>query len=456
MLIKVIRIISRFILGFVFIFSGFVKAIDPLGSSFKFGDYFAAFHLGFMDGLSLYLGIFLAAFELVLGIVLILGYQKKMTYWVLLFFMGFFTVLTFGLAIFNPVSDCGCFGDAIIMTNWQTFFKNLILMVFVLVLFYSRRKAKNMMRHRAERALIICFFMGSFLLSGYCIRHLPVIDFRPYDIGTHIRSEMEMPDDAPRDVYKTTLNYRNLESGKIQEFTLENYPKDTLEWEFASSKSELISKGYEPPIHDFGLTDEYSYDITNDLLDDEGYSLIMVSYNLEKADFNTLQMLNNWHYLQKISEDFSFIPVTATASATRKELSDELGLEYTFYSGDEVMLKTMVRSNPGFILLKNGTILAKWSHQDFPGISEWNKEWPELIEQYISEQDPEITMLIEEGIMEEIQWDIVDFEKTALPTIVTQGADQKEARVWMFFFAIVILVMLTLQLPVLKRTKYRG
>lgn len=456
MLLKVVRIISRLILGFVFIFSGFVKAIDPMGSAYKLGDYFNAFNLGFMDGLSLPLGIFLAAFELVLGLVLILGYQKKISYWVLLFFMTSFTILTFLLAIFNPVTDCGCFGDAIIMTNWQTFFKNLILMVFVLILFYARKKAKNMMRSRIERTLVLCFFIVSFLLSGYCIRHLPVIDFRPYDVGTNIRSEMEIPADAPRDEYKTTLNYRNLESGEIQKFTLENYPKDTLEWEFASSESKLLSKGYEPPIHDFGLTDEYSYDITDELLDDEGYSLIMVSYNLEKADQDVLQMMNNWHFLQKISGDLSFIPVTATGTSAREELSEELGLEYTFYSADEIMLKTMLRSNPGFALLKNGTILAKWSYRDFPGITKWNKQWPELIDQYVSEQDPEITMLIEEGIMEEIQWDVVDFDKTALPLITEKGAERQEALFWMFFYAVVILLLVVLQLPLANRTKNRG
>lgn len=456
MLVKVIRIVSRFILGFVFIFSGFVKAVDPMGSAFKLGDYFIAFNLGFMDSLSLPLGIFLAAFELVLGIVLILGYQKKISYWVLLFFMAFFTVLTFLLAIFNPVSDCGCFGDAIIMTNWQTFFKNLVLMVFVLILFYARKKAKNVMQNRTERALVLWFFIASFLLSGYCIRHLPVIDFRPYDVGTAIRSEMEIPADAPRDEYRTTLNYRNLESGEIQEFTLENYPKDTLVWEFASSESKLLSKGYEPPIHDFGLTDEYSYDITDDLLDDENYSLLMVSYNLEKADYDVLQMMNDWHYLQKISGDFSFIPVTATGTTTREELSEELGLEYTFYSADEIMLKTMVRSNPGFALVKSGTILAKWSYRDFPGITEWDEEWTELIDQYVSEQDPEITMLIEEGIMEEIQWDVADFDRAALPLITNRGADRQEALAWMLFYAVVILLLVVLQLPLANRTKKRG
>ena len=161
---KFIRIISRFFLGVLFLFSGFVKALDPLGSAYKFADYFQAFGLDFLSSLSLVLGIFLAAFELVLGIVLIIGYQKRITYWILLVFMSFFTVLTFILALTNPVTDCGCFGDAIVMTNWQTFFKNLVFMIFVLVLFRSRSKANNIHSGLIERSLILLFFAGSFIL----------------------------------------------------------------------------------------------------------------------------------------------------------------------------------------------------------------------------------------------------------------------------------------------------
>ncbi|MFC2129632.1 BT_3928 family protein, partial [Bacteroidota bacterium] len=402
------------------------------------------------------LGIFLAAFELVLGIVLILGYQKKITYWVLLVFMSSFTILTFFLAIFNPVTDCGCFGDAIIMTNWQTFLKNVILMAFVLILFYSRKRAKNLMRNRLERILVFTFFIGSFILSIFCILHLPLIDFRPYDVGTHIRSEMEIPEDAQMDVYSTTLYYRNLKTGETQEFTLENYPKDTLLWEFATSESKLISKGYEPPIHDFGLTDEDVYDYTDELLTDDGYSLMMVSYDLEKADYGLLQSMNDWNNLQNISGDFNFVPITASGSSLREELAGELGLEYSFYSADEIMLKTMVRSNPGFVLLKNGTILAKWSHRDFPGIMKWDNEWTELIDQFVSERDPEILMLIEEGIMEEIQWDVVDFDEAALQLVTNESAGKKEAIVWMIFYAALILVMILLQLPLANNSKNRG
>ncbi len=453
---KTIRIISRFILGFVFIFSGFVKAIDPLGSAYKIADYFTAFNMGFFDSLSLPIGVFLAAFELVLGVVLILGYQKRLVYWVLLIFMSFFTILTFFLGVFNPVSDCGCFGDAIIMTNWQTFFKNIILMVFVLVVFYSRKRAKNIMKGSYEKALILLFFAGSFLLSISCLKQLPVIDFRPYHVGTYIQGGMEIPEDAPMDVYNTTLVYRNLESGDTEEFTLENYPKDTLQWGFVTSESKLVSKGYEAPIHDFGLSDDYGYDITDDLLADEDYSLMMVSHDIDKANEEALIAMNDWYNLKNISGDFNFIPVTASGTSMKDEVSQELGLDYAFYSADEIMLKTVVRSNPGFVLLKNGTIIAKWSHQNFPDMSIWDEEWKELTEQFVSEQDPEILMLIDEGFMEEIQWDVVDFDKTANQVVARKNVSSKEKLAWISFFISVIFIFVVLQLPVVNRSMKRG
>ncbi|HDS07662.1 MAG TPA: DoxX family protein, partial [Bacteroides sp.] len=134
------RLISRILLGAVFIFSGFVKAVDPLGSAYKFSDYFHAFGLKFLDGLSLPLGILLPALELALGIMLLLGYRKKIVTWAVTVFMVFFTLLTLVLAVFNPVEDCGCFGDALVLTNWETFFKNVVLMVFVVILFPDRKR----------------------------------------------------------------------------------------------------------------------------------------------------------------------------------------------------------------------------------------------------------------------------------------------------------------------------
>lgn len=252
---KYINLLSRFVLGVVFIFSGFVKAVDPLGSAYKFSDYFNAFHMGFLEFLVLPLGILLSAFELVLGITLILGYRRRIVYPVLMWFMSFFTLLTFVLALFNPVSDCGCFGDALILTNWQTFFKNLILMVFVMVLYLQRKRPQEQGTHPGEWIIVFVLFGLVTWFSCWNNRHLPLIDFRPYDLGTIIPDEMEIPEGAPVDEYETKLVYMNRSTGKSVEFGISDYPRDTLKWEFVSSESKLVKEGYQPPIHDFAIMD---------------------------------------------------------------------------------------------------------------------------------------------------------------------------------------------------------
>ena len=194
---KYIRLLSRIIVGVVFIFSGFVKALDPLGSAYKFSDYFTAFKLGFLDFLSLPLGIFLSAFELLLGITLILGYRRKVTFTVLMWFVSFFTLLTLILALFNPVTDCGCFGDALILTNWETFFKNVVLMVFVLILYFGRNTGTYHGNALREWVIVMCLYVMASLFSFWNYRHLPLIDFRPYDVGTVIKDEMEIPEGVP-------------------------------------------------------------------------------------------------------------------------------------------------------------------------------------------------------------------------------------------------------------------
>lgn len=447
---------SRFLLGVLFIFSGFVKAIDPMGSAFKFGDYFHAFGLDFLNSFSLVLAIFLATFELVLGVVLILGYQKRIAYWLLFLFMSFFTILTFILALTNPVSDCGCFGDAIIMTNWQTFFKNLIFMVFVIMLFVSRGRTENVHSNLFERGIILIFFVAGFILSAFCLRHLPLLDFRPYDVGTFISEEMEIPEDAPRDEYSTILFYENLTTGKVEEFTIENYPQDTLKYSFINSESKLIKKGYEPPIHDFGISDKDGYDRTDEILRYRGYTLIFTSYELENVNEDELIKGNNWAKMERLSGDFQFVALTSSATATITELTNSLNLEYDFSIGDEIMIKTMVRSNPGYLLLKNGTIVGKWSWKDFPDLTEWNSTWKDLLVQYDQEMDPEIALMVEEGFQDDFNYDIVDFDITANKVLANRIIVQSDSRVWTIFVLFVLLVLTGLMLSAQKSYRKRG
>jgi hypothetical protein len=423
---KYIRFLSRIIVGVVFIFSGFVKAVDPLGSAYKFGDYFVAFRLDFLEFLTLPVSIFLSAFELVLGITLILGYRRKSVFSILLWFMSFFTVLTLILALFNPVSDCGCFGDALILTNWQTFFKNVVLMAFVLILYFSRNGEKNETSALREWMVVGTLFVFASFFSYWNFRHLPLMDFRPYDVGTVISEEMEIPDGMPVDEYSTTLIYRNRETGKERSFSMEDYPKDTLHWAFVTSESRLVKRGYEPPIHDFAIMDEYGNDIVNDILHDEGYSLVMLSYDLGRADREALIRAGEWSNLEIFAGDFSFYAVTATTSAEVESISGELNLGYRFWAGDEIMLKTIVRSNPGFMLIKNGAILGKWAFRDFPRLEQLDPDWPELIGNASVPMDEEQEMFMEAAAYEGISFDLVEFDHFVPALVFRDGAKKRE------------------------------
>jgi len=431
------------ILGIVFVFSGFVKAVDPLGSAYKFADYFNAFKLGFLDFFALPLGIFLSAFELVLGLLLILGYRRRIVFLVSMWFMSFFTLLTFILAIFNPVSDCGCFGDALILTNWQTFFKNVILMGFVLLLYFHRENEEESDFVIGEWGAVIGLFVMASFFSFWNYRHIPLIDFRPYEVGTVIADAMEVPEGAPLDQYETTLVYRNKETGKSESFQIDNYPKDTLLWEFESSESKLTEKGYEPPIHDFAIMDESGMDLVDEILADKGYSLIMISYNISKANEEALQNARGWSQLEILANDFSFYGLTASPSAETESLSSGLNLGYEFLAGDEVMLKTIVRSNPGFMLLKNGTILGKWGYRDFPSIEKLDPEWSELIGNASAPLDEEAQLLMEAGVYEEFSFGVVDFDRF-MPDLLYKNETRKSDRgtAIAFIMGIIILMLI--------------
>ncbi len=439
---KYIRLLNRLIVGVVFLFSGFVKAVDPLGSAYKFADYFTAFKLGFLEFLALPMGIFLTSFELVLGITLILGYRRKTIFQVLMWFMSFFTLLTLILALFNPVSDCGCFGDALILTNWQTFFKNVVLMVFVLILYFSRHIETVTGQVVREWMVVGSLFVMASLFSFWNYRHLPLIDFRPYDVGTVISEEMEIPDGVPVDEYRTTLIYKNRETGKTTSFTMEDYPKDTVQWEFVNSESKLLKRGYEPPIHDFAIMDAYGSDIVNEILSDREYSLIMISYDLIDAEEEALVNAGEWSQLESFANDFSFYAVTATTSAEVEAISTKLGLGYHFLAGDEIMLKTIVRSNPGFMLVKNGAILGKWGYRDFPLLEQLDPQWSELIGNASAPLDEEAQLLMDAGVLDEISFDVVEFDRLIPELLLKEGAAKHEEGVTLAFILVLLMLFL--------------
>ena len=356
---KILRLISRVVTGLVFIFSGTMKAVDPLGSAYKFHDYFQAFNMEFMQPFALPLAILLCTAEFICGFSVLSGYRQKTGIWGVLALMLIFTPLTLILAVTNPVSDCGCFGDAIHLTNWQTFGKNIILLIFTLILFKGRRNVESLFSQAKEWAVIsgvISLFVVFSLLN---LKYLPLIDFLPYRVGNNIPEKMKIPEGKPVDEYKTTFFYEK--DGQKKEFTLENYPANDSTWKFIDQKSVLIKKGYLPPIHDFNITTLEGEDITDRILTNEGFTLLMISKKIGEAETERIE------YGFKLgaaclSAGMDFYIVTASGTDMLKNFNDSL----TFCTADETTLKTIVRANPGYLLLKNGTIERKWSWAGIP------------------------------------------------------------------------------------------
>jgi len=369
---KIIKQIVRLLLGATFIFSGFVKGIDPWGSAYKFTDYFNSFGWTPMVKLAFPLGILLAAAEFSIGVALFFRIWMRLTSWLALLFMTFFTGLTLYIAFANPVSDCGCFGDAVVLTNWQTFYKNIVLISFAILIFIYRKTYKSRTRLPAVLGSVTIVLYFYLVLNSY--NHLPLIDFRPYKVGINIPVSMQIPDEAPKDVYETTFEYKNRKTGKIKTFTEKNYPwQDTLNWEYVSTgPSHLIKAGYTPPIHDFMMENENGEDVKDFFLYDEGYTFIFVSYNLKKANRKAMPEINklaNYAWENKMQ----FVGMTASIRDEINNFSAETEAPFEFFNCDEITLKTMIRSNPGLLLLKKGTIIAKWHYNDIPDEKELGK-----------------------------------------------------------------------------------
>ncbi len=368
--LEIIEIISRIFVGAVFIFSGFVKAIDPLGSAYKFIDYFVAFGMDWAEPFAFSLAVILSALEFVIGISLFLGIKVKLNSWGALIFMVAFTPLTFILALYDPVQDCGCFGDAIILTNWQTFWKNIIILIPTIIIFISRKKFRAIFNNITNWSIIGAFSIIIIGVSIYCYQHLPFFDFRPYKAGTYIPDGMIIPEDAPHAIYENYIYYKK--DGVVKEFTMDNLPDST--WEWVESKSILIQQGYIPPIHDFAIYSVEGDDITDLVLEDENYSFILVAYDLKESGTSAHEQINKLaEYCNK--NDYLFICLTSSISEDIENFKNLTSATYDFYNMDEITLKTIIRSNPGLVLLKKGTIMGKWHYNDIPAIKELTENY---------------------------------------------------------------------------------
>ncbi len=428
--------ISRVFIGFVFAYSGFVKAIDPLGSTYKFTDYFNAFAMEQFIPFAFLLSVILSSLEFLIGVMLIFNIKPKTAVVLAFLFMVFFTPLTFILALYNPVSDCGCFGDALVLTNWQTFWKNLVILMPTIILVFKFKKLKGIFNRKIEIIEIGSIVILIATLSVYCYRHLPIIDFRPYKIGNNITAlrkefvdldekiaeDKAIIDKTPFDEreYKVENYYVYEKNGVEKEF--KEIPDST--WKWKETKTITISEGYKPPIHDFTISNNTDGDITNLVLNDTNYVLLIISYKIKNANLQGVENatklaidcakngVKSYFLTASIDEDVSIISNKIVNNLKLKKLKQEIietqkiyyyekngeiaefkeneipkdnsweligeeemknpkiaeksALPFSFYFTDEITLKTIVRANPGVVLLKKGTVINKWHFNDVP------------------------------------------------------------------------------------------
>ena len=365
---RLVASISRTLLGRVFVFSGAVKAIDPLGTVYKIEDYLKAFGGFFTELLPLaeVAAWGLIILELLLGVCMLLNIRTQWTSWLALLFYLVMTPLTLYIALTNPVSDCGCFGDAVVLTNWQTFWKNVVLILLAILLVALRKHTRQLWSNWMELVLVVLTIVVAVAFMTWTRLHLPIKDFRPYKIGNHLPTLMEYPEDAEPDQYDISFVYAK--DGVEQTFTLENYPKGDSTWTFVRQDSRLIKKGYEPPIHDLEILNADYEDLTWDILESEEPVTLVVMYDLAKADKSQIAKVEALANNVELSLNDSELSLNHCYILTGSGTDDiiNFSLEYPALSDyictcDPVTLKTIVRANPGVIVLQNGIVIDKYN-----------------------------------------------------------------------------------------------
>lgn len=355
--------IFKIFVGLIYVFAGIVKLVDPVGAGIKFHDYLEAFGFTFLQPAALLLAVLSALAEFVLGAALLLNIFKNKVVNTLFGVTVFFTLLTFVLALTNPVSDCGCFGDAIKLTNWQTFYKNLIILAVIGVLFLYKSKLDEIQQPLKKWLLLgLILFIGA-LIPHYSFHHLPIIDFRPYAVGNHLPSLMEIPEGVPQDEYKSVFYYSK--AGETKQFDESNYPWQDSTWVFMEMKSELITKGYEPPIHDFVIESQTEGDLTSHLLNSSNLEFILIAPKLDKLNPNITNKIT--FLCDNLSDNDQFL--TIVTSSTNEDINNfisETNINMKFANADITLLKTIIRSKAGLVVLKDGIVVEKYSYTDYP------------------------------------------------------------------------------------------
>ena len=358
---NIITQFSRIFVGILFIISGLIKLNDPIGFSYKLTEYFSepVFNMPFFVPFSLGLALFLVSLEIILGIMLLIGYKSSFTVWSLLILIVLFTFLTFYSAYFDVVKDCGCFGDALKLTPWQSFTKDLILLVFIIILFVNKHLLKPVFLNIAQNIVVMLTIFFCIILGYYVIHHLPVKDFRPFAVGNSIQKGMEIPENAIKPVTQMIFIYEV--NGIKKEFSdkqLNLIPKGA---KYIDRIDKVIVEGFKPPIHDFTI-EKNGKDFTNEFLN-EPKVIFFVLYDLEKAEIEGLQKLNSIQVLAA-SKGYKVIALTGSSEKIIATFKNEYDFKFEFYFCDATALKTIERANPSIIVLKNGTIMQKVHHLD--------------------------------------------------------------------------------------------
>lgn len=359
--------LPRLFVGGLFIFSGFIKLNDPVGFSYKLTDYFAedVLNLEFLAPYALGIALFIVTLEIILGVMILLGYYTKPVLAMLLGLIVFFTFLTFYSAYYNKVTDCGCFGDFWKLTPWQSFWKDIILLFFTLLLILGYKHIPPLFPKKINFGITLVSLIACILFGRHVLNHLPVYDFRPYKINANIMEGMSVPPDAPRPVfqYKWIFNVNGEEKEIVTQDA--NYP-EVEGGTYVSVTSEILEEGYEPPIHDFSIESLDDGDVTEMMMAEEKLIMVVV-YNLDKAEEEGFAKVKTFTD-KAIDAGYKVIGVSSSDPQDLQDLADLMKFNFDFYLTDETALKTIIRSNPGVLQLEKGTIIGKAHYNDFDKI----------------------------------------------------------------------------------------
>lgn len=357
---KLIVHISRILVGALFIFSGFIKLNDPLGFSYKLQEFFTpdVLNLPFLEPYALLIAVFVVVYEVVLGVFLLIGYKPKFTVWSLLVMIVFFTFLTFYAWYFDKVKDCGCFGDFMKLKPVESFLKDVVLLVLILILFFGVKHIKPLFGKLPTTLLALFSFIISLWFGYYVLEHLPLIDFRAYKVGNNLKEGMSMPEDAAKPVVEYYWKFNV--NGK-EEIITNNGAYPDVNGDYISVDTKVIDEGYQPPILDFSIESD-AEDLTDYFLAEEKL-IMVVSYSLEHIYRDSMGELKKVTD-EAIKKGYTVIGLTASGDDIKKTIKETYKLDFDFYLCDEKVLKTIVRSNPGVLKLNNGTVVQKVHYND--------------------------------------------------------------------------------------------